>query len=105
MSGALKALIKDTPDVYVSVASTWELGIKQSIGKLSGPDDLLERVGSAGFTQLAINFSHAVAASRLPMHHRDPFDRMLIAQARCDRLTLVSRNAEIQKYDVDVVAA
>jgi len=99
-----KTLIRDTPDVYISVASTWELAIKQKIGKLTAPDDLLERVGSAGFTHLAISFHHAVTAGRLPLIHRDPFDRMLVAQARCEGLTLVTHDSDIQKYEVDTVA-
>jgi len=97
-------LIRDTPDVYISGASTWELAIKQKIGKLTAPDDLLERVESAGFTHLAISFHHAVTAGRLPLIHRDPFDRMLVAQARCEGLTLVTHDSDIQKYEVDTVA-
>jgi PIN domain nuclease of toxin-antitoxin system len=99
-----KKLIKDTPDVYLSVATTWELAIKQKIGKLTGPDDLLERVQGAGFTHLAISFQHAVTAGRLPLIHRDPFDRMFVAQARCEGLTLVTHDSDIQKYEVDMLA-
>lgn len=99
-----KKLIRDTPDVYISVATTWELAIKQKIGKLMAPDDLLERVESAGFTHLAISFLHAVTAGRLPLIHRDPFARMLVAQARCEGLTLVTHDADIQKYEVDIFA-
>ena len=97
-------LIRDTPDVYISVATMWELGAKQQIGKITAPDDVLERVESAGFTHLAIGFHHAVTASRLPLIHRDPFDRMLVAQARCEGLTLVTRDSDIQKYEVDTLA-
>jgi len=99
-----KKLIRDTPDVYISVATTWELAIKQGIGKLTAPDDLLERVESAGFTHLAISFNHTVTAGRLPLIHRDPFDRMLVAQARCEGLTLVTHDSDIQKYEVDTLA-
>jgi PIN domain nuclease of toxin-antitoxin system len=99
-----KTLIRDTPDVYISVATTWELAIRQKIGKLTAPDDLLARVESAGFTHLAISFNHAVTAGRLPLIHRDPFDRMLVAQARCEGLTLVTNDSEIQKYEVDLLA-
>jgi len=104
LANDIKKLIRDTPDVYVSVATSWELAIKQNLGKLSGPDDLLERVESAGFTHLAINFTHAVTAGRLPLIHRDPFDRMLVAQARCEGLTLVTHDSDVQKYDVDIMA-
>lgn len=104
LSNEAKKLIRDTADVYISVATTWELAIKQKTGKLAAPDDLLERVESAGFTHLAISFHHAVTAGRLPLVHRDPFDRMLVAQAHCEGLTLMTRDPEIQKYEVDTLA-
>ena len=83
----------------------WEITIKQAAGKLAGPPDLAERVRDMGFRELPVSHAHAIAARRLPVHHRDPFDRMLIAQARTDGLTLVTRDAEIQRYDVDVLVA
>jgi PIN domain nuclease of toxin-antitoxin system len=56
-----------------------------------------------GFRELAVTYAHAIVASRLPAHHRDPFDRMLVAQATVEGLTLVSRDADIQRYDVDLL--
>ncbi len=104
----LAAEIKDRLDreldVYVSAATVWEVAIKQALGKLE-PEDLPEQVRDSGFRLLDITAEHGIAAGRLPMHHRDPFDRMLVAQAQIEGLTLVTRDAHVQKYDVDVLTA
>ncbi len=105
LSEDLKAKLDHEPDVYVSPATLWEVTIKQAIGKLKAPDDLPEHISRSGFRELPITFEHAVAAGRLPLIHRDPFDRMLVAQARCADLTLVTRDADIQKYEVSVLLA
>ena len=99
----LKDRLDHEPDVYVSVATIWEVAIKQSIGKLEKPAHLAERVRDGGFRHLTITAEHAIMADRLPLIHRDPFDRMLVAQAQAERLTVVTRDAEIPKYDVDVL--
>jgi PIN domain nuclease of toxin-antitoxin system len=99
----LKQRIDDDRDVRVSAATLWEVGIKQSVGKLSAPEPLPETIAQCSFRQLPITFEHAVAAGRLPMLHRDPFDRMLVAQALCEGLTLVTRDAQIHRYDVDLL--
>lgn len=91
-------------DVYVSSATVWEVAIKQALGKLD-PPDLPEQIRDSGFRLLDITAEHGIAAGRLPIHHRDPFDRMLVAQAQIEGLTLVTRDAHIQKYDVDVLTA
>ena len=67
------------------------------------PADLPERVSGSGFRELAIGFEHAIAAGRLPLIHRDPFDRMLVAQAQCENLTLVTRDPRCQRYEVAVL--
>jgi len=100
LSDEMKTRLDDEPDVYVSPASLWEVAIKQSIGKLSGPIDLAEEIGNSGFREVPIMFRHAVAADRLPLVHRDPFDRMLVAQAQCEAMTLASREPHIQRYDI-----
>ena len=87
----------------VSAASIWELEIKQALGRLHIDADLAERVIASGLTPLPITFEHAVAAARLPRHHADPFDRMLVAQARLDGLTLVTGNRHVRQYDVPVL--
>jgi len=97
--------LRDDPDIFLSPVTLWEITINQAAGKLAGPPDLAERVRDMGFRELPVSHAHAIAAGRLPVHHRDPFDRMLIAQARTDGLTLVTRDAEIQRYDVDVLVA
>jgi PIN domain nuclease of toxin-antitoxin system len=100
LSDEVKTRLDDEPDVYVSPASLWEVTIKQSIGKLSEPIDVAEEIRDSGFRELPITFHHAIAAGRLPLIHHDPFDRMLVAQAQCQGLTLVSRDPHIQRYDV-----
>lgn len=100
----IKERLDREADIYVSSATIREVAIKQAIGKLE-PPDLPERIRDSGFRLLHITAEHGIAAGRLPMHHRDPFDRMLVAQARLEGLTLVTRDAHIPKYDVDVLIA
>jgi PIN domain nuclease of toxin-antitoxin system len=95
--------LRTDPDVFLSPVSLWEIAIKQSIGKLPGPADLPERVRDLGFHELPVTHTHAIAAGRLPLHHRDPFDRMLVAQAATEGFTLVSRDESIALYDVDIL--
>lgn len=91
-------------DLYLSSASVWEIGIKRSLGKLDVPDDLFEVAVDAGCRPLPISWTHAEAAAALPQHHSDPFDRMLVAQARCEGLSLVSSDGKLAAYDVEIVA-
>jgi len=102
---ARKAIIDGGNIVFVSSVSVWEIGIKKAQGKLDVPDDLLERVKQLRFTELPINFVHASYASSLPGIHKDPFDRMLIAQACIEKLTLVTRDGFIPQYDVKCLKA
>lgn len=95
--------LRHDPDIFLSPVSLWEITIKQAAGKLAGPPDLAERVRDMGFRELPVTHGHAIAADRLPPHHRDPFDRMLVAQAAGEGLTLVSRDASIALYDVDIL--
>lgn len=88
---------------YVSAASIWEIAIKRASGKLRVPDDLLEKVAAARFGELGVSFKHANLAGSLPAHHGDPFDRMLVAQAQSEGLTLVTSDARIAAYDVPVL--
>lgn len=91
--------------VYVSAATAWEISIKRALGKLEAPDDLGAALAHSSFQALPITLSHATAAGQLPPHHSDPFDRMLVAQARLERLTLVTRDPHIPCYGVDVLRA
>lgn len=102
---ALAALGDPMTSTAVSAASFWEIEIKRALGKLDSPDDAIEQATASGFQLLAITAEHAVAAGRLPRHHDDPVDRMLIAQARTERLTVLTRDPDFARYDVPVLAA
>ena len=91
--------------VAVSAASVWEISIKRALGKLTVPDDLPEQIRASDFAPLPIDLNHALAAGQLPKHHDDPFDRMLIAQAQIEQLTIVTRDKRFRDYDVAVVSA
>jgi PIN domain nuclease of toxin-antitoxin system len=95
--------LRHDPDIFLSPVTLWEITIKQSAGKLGGPPDLAERVRDMGFQHLPVTHDHAITAGRLPGHHRDPFDRMLVAQAKVEGLTLATRDENIRRYDVDVL--
>jgi PIN domain nuclease of toxin-antitoxin system len=92
-------------DVYVSAASIWEIEIKSALGKLTIDGDLLAEVETAGLALMPITASHGLAAARLPMHHRDPFDRMLIAQAQLEGCSIVSRDSQFADYSVALIPA
>jgi PIN domain nuclease of toxin-antitoxin system len=84
---------------YVSAASLWEIAIKASLGKLEIDSDALEeQLDVAGFQPLPITWQHTVQLRKMPMHHRDPFDRMLIAQAMCEPLRLLTHDAGLSAY-------
>ena len=104
LSDEVKALLDTEPSVHVSAVSPWEIAVKQSLGKLDGPDDLAERVRDSQFTPLPITAGHGVRAGRLPVRHRDPFDRLLVAQAQIEGMTLVTRDKWIPQYDVRLMA-
>lgn len=91
--------------VFVSLVSLWELRIKESLQKIKLPSLFYKNLQPAGFELLPLLLSHIEALGRLPLYHRDPFDRMLVAQARCEQLTLVTRDEEIKKYDVNLLLA
>ena len=96
-------IIKGSNMVFVSSASVWEMSIKTSVGKLKVPDNLLEEIKIHRFTMLDINFEHAQLAGQLPDIHKDPFDRMLIAQSIIEKLTLISKDSIISKYNVNIL--
>lgn len=91
--------------VVVSTASIWEASIKRSLGKLRVDGSLARHAADAGFELLPVLAGHAEAAGHLPHHHRDPFDRMLVAQAAAERLTLVTRDPAFDPYEVPVLPA
>lgn len=89
--------------VIVSAVTIWEIEIKRGSGRLEAPFDVIEMVDHSGFERLPVTFEHALAAGRLPAHHSDPFDRMLVAQAQIEQLTLVTADRAIPSYDVTVL--
>ena len=89
--------------VLVSAATSWEISIKQALGKLEAPDDLEAALAASRFQPLPITVAHALAAGRLPRHHDDPFDRMLIAQAQQTQLTVVTHDPKFRLYDVAIL--
>ena len=91
--------------VYVSAASIWEMSIKRQMGKLQIPDDLDSIIEELGFEKLDISLFHAEQAGSLPMHHKDPFDRMLIAQAQAEGLQLISTDEHFPKYGINLFDA
>jgi len=86
--------------VYVSAASAWEIAIKKALGKLIAPNDLGAALIASELEQLPVTVAHAEAVGRLPPHHRDPFDRMLIAQAGVEDLTVVTGDPVFAQYEV-----
>jgi PIN domain nuclease of toxin-antitoxin system len=96
-----KELIADQRNqVYVSAATTWEISIKKALGKLEVPNDIDSIVEDEGFSKLPISLYHGQLAGSLPMHHRDPFDRMLIAQAQAEGLILMTSDNNIGLYNL-----
>jgi len=95
--------IADAHIVFVSAATAWEAAIKAALGRLRIPDTIEAGVIDSGFEKLPISFVHAEAAARLPLHHADPFDRMLVAQARAEGLTLVTHDRRLALYAIDIL--
>jgi PIN domain nuclease of toxin-antitoxin system len=105
LSGAARAAIADPASlVHVSAVSAWEISIKRALGRIDLRDEeFAYGMRESGFTELPVTAEHGLAAGALPPHHRDPFDRMLIAQAKSEGLTLVTRDREIAAYDISVL--
>jgi PIN domain nuclease of toxin-antitoxin system len=102
LTAAARAAVTNPANaIFVSAATPWEMAIKQALGRLEFPLDSFEdEMAVAGFAPLPITAAHGIAAGRLPRHHADPFDRMLIAQALAEGLTLVSEDAIFSRYGV-----
>ena len=97
---ALRDAVAGAEALFISAATVWEVAIKSGLGKLDVPADLFDRAQAAGAQPLPITWAHARAVANLPPHHADPFDRLLIAQARAEGLTLVSVDRQFGAYDV-----
>lgn len=99
---ARRGLADPDTEALVSVASVWEIAIKRALGKLTAPDDLPERIIDEGFSWLAVTPLHAWEVRNLPGHHRDPFDRLMVAQALAENLPVVTADARFGDYGVEV---
>lgn len=91
--------------IFVSAATTWEISIKRALGKISAPEDMSSIIDDEGFIALSINAYHGDQAGLLPDLHKDPFDRMLIAQAQSEGLVLVTADEKIFKYPLRIIKA
>jgi PIN domain nuclease of toxin-antitoxin system len=100
---ALATLGSEGIDPIVSAVTVWEAAIKRGLGKLEAPGDLLAQLEGAGVELLPITARHADLVASLPLHHRDPFDRLLVAQATLEGLPLVTDDESIRRYDVEVI--
>lgn len=105
LGGNARAAIQNATDVYVSAASSWEIVIKRALGKLSKARSPAEAVLEGGFRELSISFEHTEAVGALPMHHKDPFDRLIIAAARVEGFTVVTSDPQFRRYDVPLIDA
>ncbi len=105
LTAAAHEAIATADEVYVSAASAWEIAIKAAIGKISAERSLTRVAMDAGFLELPVLVRHADALISLPLLHRDPFDRLLVAQALVEGLTLVTRDPLVRGYPVPSIAA
>jgi PIN domain nuclease of toxin-antitoxin system len=102
-SEQLDAIVDKANDTLVSAVSIWELEIKRLKGQLDAPADLLHRLEDGGFRLLSLTADNALDAARLPPHHRDPFDRLLVAQAQGEAATFVTADEKLGFYDVPIM--
>ena len=107
LSNTAKALVEADDSVnFISIASIWEIAIKISLGKLqlNTPfEEISRQIENNGFHLLPITFEHTLQLSKLPYHHRDPFDRMLVAQSIVNRLTLISKDGDFENYGIKLI--
>lgn len=109
LGDALTAVENVTNDLLLSAASSWEIAIKWKLGTLPLPEPpdmyMPDRMASSGIVPLPVEHAHALAVARLPPHHRDPFDRLLVAQALAERAALVTADEVLRAYDAEIVWA
>jgi len=100
----MRTMIDDADEVFVSAASIWEATIKSAWGKLDAdPEALVAAIGESGFVELPVRAAHAAAVAGLPRHHRDPFDRLLVAQAVSEPLHLATADRALRRYSAELV--
>jgi PIN domain nuclease of toxin-antitoxin system len=105
LGGEARSAIQRATEVYVSAASAWEIAIKVAIGKLRTTRRPSAVVREAGFAELSVTFEHAEAVRRLPGHHRDPFDRLIIATAQVEGLAVLTSDGAFSRYPVTLIDA
>ncbi|MDQ3138621.1 MAG: type II toxin-antitoxin system VapC family toxin [Gemmatimonadota bacterium] len=105
LAAQARRAIEDADAVYVSAASAWEIAIKTALGRLRPSRTVEDAVRESGFLELPVTFRHAARVAVLPAHHRDPFDRLLVAQAEVEALTVVTRDPVFGRYPVAVIGA
>lgn len=108
LSSLARELIADgNNEIFLSAASAWEIAIKTARGRLTLPEDptryVSNRLSLHGFQALPVQIHHAVQVYKLPLHHADPFDRLLIAQSQIESMSMISLDIEIRKYEVEVI--
>lgn len=96
-------ILRSDARVFASMATLWEIAIKKAIGKLAAPQDIPGKMHLAGFRLLDISVHHIAALEALPFHHRDPFDRLLVAQAQVEGMTLMTADRELSAYGVEII--
>jgi len=96
-------IIEFAPQVYLSAVTAWELGIKQALGGLTLLQPVSEMVHRSGMTELPVTIQHGEAVRELPLHHRDPFDRLLVAQAKIEGLILVTGDRQLLHYGIPIL--
>ena len=103
LSSEIRVAVGAAEVVFVSMASAWEIGIKTSLGKLHIAEPVEQQIAASDFEPLSIEFRHIEKVASLPLHHRDPFDRMLVAQSLVEGLTLVTADRRLQSYPIPVL--
>lgn len=105
IAGDASRAIERADAVYVSAASAWEVAIKIGLGRLRPTRTVEQAASESGFLELPVTFRHAERVADLPAHHRDPFDRLLVAQADVEELTLITRDPIFARYSVEIIEA
>jgi PIN domain nuclease of toxin-antitoxin system len=102
-SEAVSILADPLNSVYISMGSLWEISIKASIGKLEIPESFFRQVFASGYLKLSLEVEHLQRYRELPLHHRDPFDRLLVAQAQVEGLRIISDDSALSGYEVETI--
>jgi PIN domain nuclease of toxin-antitoxin system len=104
-ANAAQVIAAEESEVFVSIVSPWEMAIAKALGRMDPPDDLEAQLGERRFVLLPVSLRHTHVIETLPHHHRDPFDRMLVAQAQVEGLTIVTVDRVLRRYPVSLLPA